>query len=142
MWVLPGTPELVGLLVSRSDRCVSRAVICKRLCTAVYRFVLLYRCPALSFTGCLTLDIALGGGWARGRIVEVFGPESSGKTTLALHAIAEVQRSGGQAVLVDAENAFNLAFAKSLGVNVDVSASGSIMYVCCFGLSLFCRKHA
>lgn len=74
-------------------------------------------------SGCLTLDVALGGGWARGRIVEVYGPESSGKTTLALHAVAEVQKAGGQAVFVDAEHAFNIHFARKLGVNVDVSGS-------------------
>lgn len=69
-------------------------------------------------TGCLTLDIALGGGWPKGRIVEVYGPESSGKSTLALHAIAEVQKAGGQALLVDAEHAFNREFARKLGVNL------------------------
>jgi recombination protein RecA len=72
-------------------------------------------------SGCLTLDLALGGGWACGRVVEVYGPEASGKTTLALHAVAEVQKAGGQAVFVDAEHAFNPHFARSLGVNVDVS---------------------
>ncbi|KAF8064520.1 KIN4A [Scenedesmus sp. PABB004] len=70
-------------------------------------------------SGCSTLDIALGGGWPRGRIVEVFGPESSGKSSLALHAIAEAQKAGGQAVLVDAEHAFNRDFARKLGVHVD-----------------------
>eukprot|EP00879_Flechtneria_rotunda_P019793 GHRR01020804.1.p1 GENE.GHRR01020804.1~~GHRR01020804.1.p1 ORF type:complete len:436 (+),score=101.62 GHRR01020804.1:188-1495(+) len=69
-------------------------------------------------SGCLSLDIALGGGWPRGRIVEIFGPESSGKSTLALHAIAEVQKAGGQAVLIDAEHAFNRDFAGKLGVNL------------------------
>lgn len=72
-------------------------------------------------SGCLTLDLALGGGWARGRVVEVYGPEASGKTTLALHAVAEAQRAGGQAVFVDAEHAFNVHFARRLGVDVDVS---------------------
>lgn len=72
-------------------------------------------------SGCLTLDMALGGGWARGRVVEVYGPEASGKTTLALHAVAEVQKAGGEAVFVDAEHAFNIHFARRLGVNVDVS---------------------
>lgn len=67
------------------------------------------------------LHAALGGGWARGRVVEVYGPESSGKTTVALHAVAEAQKAGGQAVFVDAEHAFNADFAQRLGVNVSVS---------------------
>ncbi|GER52751.1 protein recA [Striga asiatica] len=70
-------------------------------------------------SGCLTLDFALGGGLPRGRIVEIYGPESSGKTTLALHAIAEVQRLGGNAMLVDAEHAFDPAYSKALGVDVE-----------------------
>ncbi|KAL3820944.1 hypothetical protein ACJIZ3_006849 [Penstemon smallii] len=70
-------------------------------------------------SGCLTLDFALGGGLPRGRIVEVYGPESSGKTTLALHAMAEVQRLGGNAMLVDAEHAFDPAYSKALGVDVE-----------------------
>jgi recombination protein RecA len=68
-------------------------------------------------SGCLALDRALGiGGYARGRIVEIFGPESSGKTTLTLHAIAEVQRAGGIAAFVDAEHAFDPAYARATGV--------------------------
>ncbi|HWO15070.1 MAG TPA: recombinase RecA [Polyangiaceae bacterium] len=68
-------------------------------------------------SGCLALDRALGvGGYARGRIVEIFGPESSGKTTLTLHAIAEVQRGGGLAAFVDAEHAFDPAYARATGV--------------------------
>ncbi|OGW66909.1 MAG: recombinase RecA [Nitrospirae bacterium RIFCSPLOWO2_02_FULL_62_14] len=75
--------------------------------------------PAIS-TGSLGLDLALGvGGLPRGRVVEIFGPESSGKTTLTLHATAEVQKSGGTAAFVDAEHALDLAYAKKLGVNVD-----------------------
>ncbi len=71
-------------------------------------------------TGCLSLDAALGvGGIARGRIVEIFGPEASGKTTLALHLIAETQRLGGNAALVDLEYAFPVEYARTLGVNVD-----------------------
>lgn len=70
-------------------------------------------------SGALSLDIALGGGWPRGRIVEVFGPESSGKTTVALSAIAEVQRSGGQAVFIDAEHALDRDWARTIGVDVD-----------------------
>lgn len=71
-------------------------------------------------SGALALDIALGiGGFPRGRIIEVYGPESSGKTTVALHAIAEVQRSGGQAAFIDAEHALDPMYARNLGVNID-----------------------
>ncbi|MGY0836175.1 recombinase RecA [Aerococcus urinaeequi] len=71
-------------------------------------------------TGSLTLDIALGvGGYPRGRIIEVYGPESSGKTTVSLHAIAEVQKRGGIAAFIDAENALDPEYAAKLGVNVD-----------------------
>lgn len=71
-------------------------------------------------TGALSIDVALGvGGLPRGRIVEIYGPESSGKTTLALHAIANVQKEGGVAVLVDAEYAFDSQYAKNLGVDID-----------------------
>ncbi len=71
-------------------------------------------------TGCLDLDMALGvGGIPRGRIVEVFGPESSGKTTVALHVVAEVQKRGGAAAFIDAEHALDPAYARNLGVNID-----------------------
>ena len=70
-------------------------------------------------TGALTLDLALGGGYPKGRVVEVYGPESSGKTTLTLHAIAEVQRRGGVAAFVDAEHAFDPVYAASLGVDIE-----------------------
>jgi recombination protein RecA len=71
-------------------------------------------------TGSLGLDIALGiGGLPRGRIVEIYGPESSGKTTLALHAIAEAQKNGGTAAFIDAEHALDPVYAKKLGVDVD-----------------------
>ncbi|MBW7460708.1 DNA recombination/repair protein RecA, partial [Paenibacillus sepulcri] len=71
-------------------------------------------------TGSLALDIALGiGGLPKGRIIEVYGPESSGKTTVALHAIAEVQRVGGQAAFIDAEHALDPLYASKLGVNID-----------------------
>ncbi|KMZ65208.1 Protein recA [Zostera marina] len=70
-------------------------------------------------SGCLTLDFALSGGLPKGRIVEIYGPESSGKTTLALHAIAEVQKLGGNAMLVDAEHAFDPSYSKALGVDVE-----------------------
>ncbi len=71
-------------------------------------------------TGCLALDAALGvGGYPRGRVIEIYGPESSGKTTMALHAVAEAQRLGGQAAFVDAEHALDPAYAENLGVNVE-----------------------
>lgn len=71
-------------------------------------------------SGSLSLDIALGvGGYPRGRIVEIYGPESSGKTTFALHAIAEVQKKGGRAAFIDAEHALDPVYAKNLGVNID-----------------------
>ena len=71
-------------------------------------------------TGSLALDIALGvGGYPKGRIIEIYGPESSGKTTFALHAIAEVQKTGGRAAFIDAEHALDPVYAKNLGVNID-----------------------
>ena len=71
-------------------------------------------------TGALSLDIALGiGGVPRGRIIEVFGPESSGKTTLALHIVAEAQKMGGEAAFIDAEHALDPVYAKKLGVDID-----------------------
>ena len=71
-------------------------------------------------TGALSLDMALGiGGLPRGRIIEVYGPESSGKTTLALHVIAEAQKQGGEAAFIDAEHALDPVYAKKLGVNID-----------------------
>jgi recombination protein RecA len=70
-------------------------------------------------TGSLSLDMALGGGIPRGRVIEIYGPESSGKTTLTLHAIAEVQKGGGTAAFIDAENALDPAYAKRLGVDIE-----------------------
>ena len=71
-------------------------------------------------TGALSLDIALGiGGVPRGRIIEIFGPESSGKTTLALHVVAEAQKMGGEAAFIDAEHALDPVYAKKLGVDID-----------------------
>lgn len=70
-------------------------------------------------TGSLSLDLALGGGIPKGRVVEIYGPESSGKTTLTLHAIAEVQRAGGTAAFIDAEHALDPAYAKRIGVDVE-----------------------
>lgn len=70
-------------------------------------------------TGALSLDLALGGGIPKGRVVEIYGPESSGKTTLTLHAIAEVQRNGGTAAFIDAEHALDPAYAKRIGVDIE-----------------------
>ena len=71
-------------------------------------------------TGALSLDIALGiGGVPRGRIIEIYGPESSGKTTLALHVVAEAQKQGGEAAFIDAEHALDPVYAKKLGVDID-----------------------
>ena len=71
-------------------------------------------------SGSLSLDIALGvGGYPKGRIIEIYGPESSGKTTFALHAIAEAQKAGGRAAFIDAEHALDPSYAKALGVNID-----------------------
>lgn len=70
-------------------------------------------------TGALTLDLALGGGIPKGRVVEIYGPESSGKTTLALHALAEVQKAGGIAAFVDAEHALDPTYAAALGVDIE-----------------------
>ena len=75
--------------------------------------------PAIS-SGSIALDVALGvGGYPKGRVIEIFGPESSGKTTLAIHAIAEAQKAGGIAAIIDAEHAFDPYYAKKLGVNID-----------------------
>jgi recombination protein RecA len=70
-------------------------------------------------SGALSLDIALGGGYPKGRIIEIYGPESSGKTTLSLHAIAEIQKQGGTAAFIDAEHALDPSYAKRLGVDTD-----------------------
>ena len=73
---------------------------------------------AVTASGSLTLDLALGGGYPRGRVIEIYGPESSGKTTLALHAVAEIQKSGGTAAFIDAEHALDPVYAANVGVNV------------------------
>jgi len=70
-------------------------------------------------TGSLSIDILLGGGFAKGRIAEVYGPESSGKTTLALHAMAECQKNGGKAAMIDMEHAFDKFYAENLGIDTD-----------------------
>lgn len=70
-------------------------------------------------SGSLSLDLALGGGIPLGRIIEIYGPESSGKTTISLHAIAEIQKKGGRAAFIDAEHALDLGYAKKIGVDID-----------------------
>ncbi|HRI36128.1 MAG TPA: recombinase RecA [bacterium] len=74
---------------------------------------------ATNGSGSITLDAILGGGYAKGRIVEIYGPESSGKTTLTLHAIAEVQKAGGTAAFIDAEHALDPEYARKIGVDID-----------------------
>ena len=75
-------------------------------------------------TGSLALDLALGiGGLPQGRIVEIYGPESSGKTTLALHVLAQAQKAGGEVAFIDAEHALDIGYARALGVNVEVICS-------------------
>src|SRR5690554_6411225 len=75
--------------------------------------------PVIS-SGSVSLNLALGvGGYPRGRVIEIYGPESSGKTTLAIHAIAEVQKAGGIAAIIDAEHAFDRFYAEKLGVNIE-----------------------
>ena len=77
-------------------------------------------------TGCLSLDLALGlGGVPKGRVIEIYGPESSGKTTVALHMISEVQKRGGIAGFIDAEHALDPVYAKNIGVDIDE------LYFCC-----------
>ena len=73
----------------------------------------------LLLSGSLSIDLALGGGYPKGRIIEIYGPESSGKTTLTLHAIAEIQKQGGTAAFIDAEHALDPAYAKKLGVDTE-----------------------
>jgi recombination protein RecA len=75
-----------------------------------------------SSSGSIALDIALGGGYPKGRIIEIYGPESSGKSTLALHAIAEIQKEGGVAAYIDAEQAFDFVYANNLGVDTSSNA--------------------
>ena len=84
-------------------------------------------------TGSIGLNVALGvGGYPKGRIIEIYGPESSGKTTLAIHAIAEVQKQGGIAAFIDAEHAFDRFYAEKLGVNIEELRSAD---------SLECHRH-
>ena len=116
---LPGTPaanperdKALGLVLNQIERNFGKGSI-MRLGDASRM-----RVETIS-TGALTLDLALGGGYPKGRVVEVYGPESSGKTTLTLHAIAEVQRRGGVAAFVDAEHALDPVYAAALGVDIE-----------------------
>jgi recombination protein RecA len=104
----------IELAVSSIEKQFGKGAITKMTDDAVDREI-----PYFS-SGAPSLDIALGiGGYPRGRVVEIYGPESSGKTTLTLHAIAELQKQGGVAAFIDAEHALDVNYARRLGVNVD-----------------------
>jgi len=107
-----GKKQALGLAVDQIEKQFGRGAIMK---LGEAKKVEVARFPS----GSLSLDIALGGGYPRGRVLEVFGPESSGKTTLALHAVAEIQKSGGTAAFVDAEHALDPQYARKIGVDVD-----------------------
>lgn len=105
--------ENLNLLVQKIEKTYGKGSIMKLSDNKIDRI------PANS-TGSLGLDIALGiGGLPKGRIVEIYGPESSGKTTLSLHCIAEVQKKGGLAAFIDAEHAFDKAYAEHLGIDTN-----------------------
>jgi recombination protein RecA len=109
-----GKAKAIELAVSSIEKQFGKGAITKMTEDAVDRAI-----PYFS-SGAPSLDIALGiGGYPRGRVVEIYGPESSGKTTLTLHAIAEVQKLGGVAAFIDAEHALDVNYARRLGVNVD-----------------------
>jgi recombination protein RecA len=109
----PGKEKAVETAITQIERQFGKGAIMKLGSQKVIKV------PAIQ-TGSLALDKALGvGGLPRGRVIEIYGPESSGKTTLALHAVAEVQRKGGIAAFVDAEHALDTVYAKKLGVNCD-----------------------
>lgn len=110
----PSRKKAVDLAVTQIEKQFGKGAIMKLGAEA-----LLGEIPTIS-TGSLSLDIALGvGGLPKGRVVEIFGPESSGKTTLALHVVAEAQKKGGIAVFIDAEHALDIQYAKKLGVKID-----------------------
>ena len=93
-------------------------------------------------TGSLSLDIALGlGGVPRGRIIEVFGPESSGKTTVALHIVAEIQKRGGIAGFIDAEHALDPVYAKNIGVNIDFTEVMLILTIYIYRSRIVVNRH-
>jgi len=110
----PDKDRAISLAISQIEKEFGKGSIMKLGADELIRNI-----PAIS-TGSLALDVALGvGGIPRGRVVEIFGPESSGKTTLALHVIAEAQKKGGVAAFVDAEHALDVTYARKLGVNTD-----------------------
>ena len=106
--------KAIDLAVSQIERQFGKGAIMKLGEGGIVKDV-----PVVS-TGSLGLDMALGiGGVPRGRVIEIYGPESSGKTTLALHIVAEAQKCGGMGAYIDAEHALDLAYAKKLGVKTD-----------------------
>jgi recombination protein RecA len=110
----PSRKKAVDLAVTQIEKQFGKGAIMK-----LGAEMMLGEIPTIS-TGSLSLDIALGvGGLPKGRVVEIFGPEASGKTTLALHAVAEAQKRGGIAVFIDAEHALDVKYAKKLGVKID-----------------------
>lgn len=108
----PGREKALNLVLTQIDRTFGKGTI-MRLGDATRMKI--ETIPS----GALTLDLALGGGFPKGRIIEIYGPESSGKTTLALHAVAEVQKRGGVAAYVDAEHALDPAYSAALGVDIE-----------------------
>ena len=113
MGISPDKDKAVETAMTQIERQFGKGSIMKLGDSAIVKV------PIIS-TGSLALDLALGiGGLPRGRVIEIFGPEASGKTTLALHAVAEAQRQGGIAAFIDAEHALDIAYAKRLGVNCD-----------------------
>ena len=110
----PSKGKALDLAITQIERQYGKGAIMKLGAGAM-----LGEIPTIS-TGSLSLDLALGvGGLPKGRVVEIFGPEASGKTTLALHAVAEAQKKGGVAVFIDAEHALDIQYAKKLGVNIE-----------------------
>ena len=108
---IDGKQKALSLVLSQIERTFGKGAI-MRLGDATRM-----RVETIS-SGALTLDLALGGGLPKGRVIEIYGPESSGKTTLALHAVAEVQRNGGTAAFVDAEHALDPTYAAAVGVDI------------------------
>jgi recombination protein RecA len=108
-----GKVKALGLAMDQIEKQFGKGAIMKLGESGVHTKVETYP------TGSISLDLALGGGIPRGRIIEIYGPESSGKTTLTLHAIAEVQRKGGTAAFIDAEHALDPTYAKRIGVDID-----------------------
>lgn len=109
----PEKLKVLGAVMDKIEKDFGKGAIMKMSAKAVESV------PVIP-TGSITLDMALGiGGYPKGRIIEIYGPESSGKTTLAIHAIAEAQKAGGIAAFIDAEHAFDSTYAQKLGVDVD-----------------------